>query len=86
MTVTTQTLSKQMGINDIEIDSRKSIVRFTSYDVKTLVFNKKFIDSCIDDVVGNFYSKQIEIDEVSDLIGDADTLARLKESQKTYVL
>ena len=86
MTVTTQTLSQQMGINEMEIDLRKSIVGFTDSDAKILVSNKKIIDECIDDIVSDFYSQQVKISEISKIIGDADTLSRLQKSQKTYLL
>ena len=51
-----------------------------------MLSNKKFIYECIDDIVSDFYSRQVKISEISEIIGDADTLSRLQESQKTYLL
>ena len=80
------TLLEQMRISEIDITRRKELIGFTDQDIKNLINTKALIEEKIDDIVDEFYGIQTAIDEISLLIGDADTLERLQAAQKQYVL
>ncbi|MGJ8485386.1 GGDEF domain-containing protein [Pseudoalteromonas sp. SYSU M81236] len=83
---TEQTLVDQMKINDVEIQHRMSLLGLTSKSLSSLINYKPIIESAIEDVVSDFYKKQTEVDEISLLIGDADTLTRLRDAQRQYII
>lgn len=86
MNRTDQTLVEQMKISDIEINRRKDLLNLTSQDIKVLTSHKLLIEEKIDLIVEAFYIQQTQIDEISLLIGDADTLMRLKNALRKYVV
>lgn len=83
---TEQTLLEQMKINNVEIQSRKDLLNLSDSELTLLASYKPIIEESIDGLVNEFYEKQTEVDEISLLIGDADTLRRLRSAQRTYVL
>ncbi len=83
---TEQTLLEQMKINDVEIQHRKALLNLSDEELAMLASHKSVIEENIDELVKEFYEKQTEIDEISLLIGDVDTLHRLRSAQRTYVL
>lgn len=83
---TEKTLVEQMKISDLEINRRKDLLSLSSEDLKALTNNKLFIDENIDEIVDAFYNQQTQIDEISLLIGDADTLRRLRAALRKYIL
>lgn len=83
---TTKTLLEQLQITEYEIERRKNLLGFSEQDINALVSHKPLIEENVDSIVANFYKKQTSIDEISLLIGDADTLKRLHSSQRAYVL
>lgn len=83
---TDQTLVEQMKISDIEITRRKDLLNLTSEDVKSLTSHKLLIEENIDAIVEGFYEQQTQVDEIALLIGDADTLRRLKNALRKYIL
>lgn len=83
---TDQTLLEQMRITDFEVEHRKRLFSFTESDCYLLREVKSAIDEKIDFLVADFYELQTEVTEVSLLIGDADTLRRLKMAMRKYVL
>ena len=86
MNRTDQTLVEQMKISDVEIARRKDLLNLTSEDIKTLTCHKLLMDESIDSIVEAFYAEQTQIDEISLLIGDADSLMRLKKALRKYIL
>jgi len=86
MTLTDQTLIEQMHIDEIEIESRKDMLGFKSENVSYLFKARKIVEKNIDSLVSEFYKKQTEIPEISLLIGDSGTLARLQKAQRKYIL
>jgi len=86
MNRTDQTLVEQMKISDLEITKRKELLNLTSEDIKVLTSHKLLIEENIDNLVDTFYKQQTKIDEISLLIGDADTLMRLKNALRKYIL
>ena len=83
---TEKTLLEQMQISDVEIMRRMELLNLTKDDLKLLSSHKLLIEDNIDVIVDEFYEKQTEIDEISLLIGDADTLGRLRSAQRKYVI
>ena len=86
MKQTEQTLLEQMRITDFEVEHRKTLFSFTNTDAKLLLSCKPTIEKNIDSIVTEFYRMQTSIPEISLLIGDADTLARLRSAQHRYIL
>lgn len=86
MNQTEQTLLEQMRITDFEVEHRKALFAFSDTDVQLLLSCKPIIERNIDAVVTEFYRMQTSVTEISLLIGDSDTLARLKSAQRRYIL
>lgn len=80
------TLLEQMKISDIEITNRMNLLGITEDSLELLSSFKRLIENNVDEIVDLFYEKQTEIDEISLVIGDAETLARLRSAQRTYVI
>jgi len=83
---TEQTLLEQMKISDVEISHRMQLLNLNPKELNLLSSHKTLIEDNIDIIVDEFYEKQTEIDEISLLIGDADTLGRLRTAQRKYVM
>ncbi|HRD66401.1 MAG TPA: diguanylate cyclase [Candidatus Competibacter sp.] len=81
-----QTLLEQMRITDFEVDHRKTLFSFSNTDAEFLLSYKPIIEKHIDSIVAEFYRIQTSIPEIALLIGDADTLARLRTAQRRYIL
>ena len=83
---TDTTLLEQMQISDVEIANRKALLGLDDETLTRLSNLKQIIEDNIDLIVDEFYEKQTEIDDISLLIGDADTLFRLRTAQRKYVI
>ena len=86
MLVTLQTLAEQMQLSERELEQRKALVQFGAEDVGSLRAHREFIADCVDDIVKQFYSNQLSVPEISLLIGDADTMGRLRNAMRRYIL
>jgi len=86
MNRTDLTLVEQMKISDVEIERRKDLLNLTAEDIKALTCSKTFIEENIDSIVKAFYVQQTQIDEITLLIGDADTLRRLQAALRKYIV
>lgn len=84
--VTAFTLAEQMQLHELEIANRKDLLDFGHEDICQLTKLHAYAEHCVCDLVEEFYAKQIEHEAVAVIIGDADTLARLKSVQCTYIL
>ena len=78
-------LADQMQLDDMEIDRRKELLGFTHSDVEALARAKPLILEELDEIVEEFYSKQTAIDEIALIIGDLETLRRLRAAQSAYI-
>lgn len=83
---TDTTLLEQLQFSDVEISHRKDLLGLCSDCLEQLSSHKALIEEHIDEIVNEFYEKQTEIDEISLLIGDADTLKRLRNAQRKYII
>jgi len=86
MSRTEKSLIEQMKITDYEITRRLDLLNLDINILSILSKHRKIIVDNIDIIVTDFYQRQTEIDEISLLIGDAETLNRLRGAQKHYVL
>jgi diguanylate cyclase (GGDEF)-like protein len=86
MKQTDQSLLEQMRITDFDIACRKSLLSLTDNDFTLLNDCKSLIEPKIDVLVEQFYELQTSVAEIALLIGDADTLSRLKTAQRHYIL
>ena len=86
MRYTDRSLAEQMRLHELEISARKKLLDFSALDEKNLTKVSSLIESEIDEIVELFYLQQLAIEEVSLIIGDADSLSRLKSYQKKYIL
>ncbi len=86
MRQTETTLLEQMKISEFEIAHRKNLFDLDEADLGALRQAKGIIDSRIDEIVARFYETQTSVPEIALLIGDADTLNRLRHAQRKYVI
>lgn len=86
MKPTDRTLLEQLRITDLEVESRKRLFGLSDEDARILRQIRPIVEDGLDELVGRFYESQTGFSEIALLIGDADTLARLKIAQKKYVL
>jgi diguanylate cyclase len=82
---THKTLLEQMKISDAEIHHRLELVEFQSADALALSSAAPLIEINIELLVDDFYQNQVENSAIARLIGDSDTLARLKNAQHKYI-
>jgi len=83
---TDRTLAQQLQITDREILSRMDLLDFTSEDAKALTALKPIAEQKLDIIVDAFYERQLQSREIALVIGDADTLERLRASMCRYIL
>jgi diguanylate cyclase len=83
---TEKTLLEQMQLSDAEISRRMELLGLTQPCLVQLSSHYLIIEECIGDIVDEFYEKQTEIEEIALLIGDSDTLIRLRQAQRNYIL
>ena len=81
MKQTEQTLLEQMRITEFEIHSRQQLLGLTESDFQLLHSYRGLIESQVDALVDQFYQMQTSVAEIALLIGDADTLGRLRSIQ-----
>ncbi|WP_297573393.1 GGDEF domain-containing protein [uncultured Deefgea sp.] len=86
MRQTDQTLLEQMRITEFDISHRKELVTLSSEDIHLLLNFKESVIANLDHLVSRFYDLQTNIPEIALLIGDLDTLDRLRNAQRKYIL
>lgn len=86
MKMTDQTLLEQMKLHEVEILHRKQLINFSQRDADLLLNCRSFIQNRIDELVETFFEKQTTFEEIALIIGDADSLKRLKEALKSYII
>lgn len=86
MKQTDQTLLEQLHIGDVEITDRKLLFGIDAQTITSLQYCKTLFTQYIDQVVDEFYDVLTSIDDNTVLIGDADTMARLRTAQQRYIL
>ena len=80
------TLTDQLRMTEREIRRRKELLHITSEDTELLLNLKPLIANQVDHLVEEFYNDQVHVSEIARLIGDADSLGRLKKHMRLYIL
>lgn len=86
MKQTDQTLLEQLRITEFEIESRQRLFTISERDIQLIVNCRPIVESHIDTIVDRFYELQTSVPEIALLIGDADTLDRLRNAQRRYII
>jgi len=86
MNITDLTLMEQLRITTREIAQRKEYLNFNEEDIQTLLKIRPIIAEHIEEIVEEFYQQILPYDEITRIIGDAETLHRLKNFQRNYIL
>lgn len=86
MKATSQTLIEQLKMTEHEIDRRKKYIGFTDADIEMLKELRETVEDNIETIIDRFYENILSFTEMDRIIGDAETLRRLKNFQKNYVL
>jgi diguanylate cyclase (GGDEF)-like protein len=81
-----QTLVEQLNLTEHEVQYRKHLFDFTDEDVGRLVSCRHFIAGRVEELVRQFYIKQVKNPEIAKIIGDAETLRNLHRTFCRYVL
>ncbi|SIO19192.1 GGDEF domain-containing protein [Halodesulfovibrio marinisediminis] len=79
------TLNEQLRITTHEISRRKHLLDLTDDEIKTLNEAKPIILSDLENITNLFYKELVEMEGAPQLIGDAETLHRLKNYLQRYV-
>jgi len=82
----TETLAEQLNITKAEIERRKKLLSFTESDAERLLMFKPFVAKNLSGIIKNFYDFMTTFNEVSTIIGDAETMRRLSSAMNMYVL
>lgn len=75
-----------MRISEHEIEQRKHLFSLTDFEINALSKAYTFVEREVDSLVYRFYELQTANPEIALLIGDADTLSRLGNAMRSYVL
>ncbi len=86
MKTTKKTLIEQLKVTKHEIKRRKEYFDINEEVIQTLVSLREVVAENLDEVVDEFYKKILQFSEMDRLIGDAETLRRLKNHQRNYIL
>ncbi len=81
-----KTLAEQLQVTEREISTRKAMLGFTREDEECLMRLQGIVAANVDEIVIRFYQTQLNYPEISLLIGDSDTLQRLKSAMRSYVI
>ncbi len=86
MRIAEQTLAEQLRISDREIENRRRLNGLTDEDLEILSSIKRIMLRGADGVVEGFYSWLLDTENLAQYVGDAETLYRLKNHLRHYVL
>ncbi len=81
-----KTLAEQLKITPQEIAKRKNMLDITAADEAVLKENKALFVRYLDGMIKNFYDKQTMVPEIARLIGDAESMQRLKLAMSRYII
>ena len=81
-----QTLLEQQKITGREIRRRKEFFGFTREHVDTLRQALPLVEENVERIVDQFYRHILSFSEIDRLIGDAETLKKLRNHQRMYTL
>jgi len=82
---TEESLLQQSRIDEFEIERRKALFGFTPSDAEALTNARPHVLGKLDAVVDEFYRRQTEIEDIALIIGDSETMRRLRIAQRRYI-
>ena len=85
MLLTDQSMVDQLKLTERRINERKKLFDITEEDERNLLAAKPHVEKNLESIVEAFYRAQLAHAEVEIVIGDADTLLRLKNSMRGYI-
>ncbi|GGA95118.1 GGDEF domain-containing protein [Agarivorans gilvus] len=85
MKLTDTSLLEQMHISDVEIQNRMRLLGLDESALDLIAKQRGLIEEEVDGIVNRFYDIQTEVDEIASLIGDTETLSRLRIAQRRYI-
>ncbi|MFZ5762961.1 MAG: GGDEF domain-containing protein [Thermodesulfobacteriota bacterium] len=80
------TLTEQLRLTEREVRRRLELFGIGGEEVAILRSLRPLVAPVAERIVEEFYHRQLAVEEIATLIGDADTLARLKKHQCRYIL
>jgi len=80
-----KSLIDQMGFSGREIARRLHLIDFTDSDLFRIKSAKEAVTQRLPELIEDFYSYQLSDPEIAEIIGDVDTLRRLKKYMTEYV-
>lgn len=83
---TDKTLAEHLRISDSDIIERKSLLGITADMENALGAFQDTSELIAVDVVEELYAHQVTVPAIGSIIGDSDTLSRLKSSMCTYIV
>ncbi len=86
MKVAEQTLIDQMGFSEREIARRLHLLNFTEDDGERIQLVSDHITRVLSDLIEEYYEFQLADPEIAQVIGDVDTLTRLKIYMHRYII
>lgn len=86
MRIVEQTLAEQMKFSDREIEKRKQLFDLKDEDVAILRSCKSAVTERLDWAIDEFYARQVDDPEIALIIGDSETLSRLKGAMRNYIV
>jgi diguanylate cyclase len=82
---TDESLLQQLRIDEIEIGRRKELFGFNASDAAILTEARSYVLPELDSVVEEFYRRQTAVEGIALIIGDSETMRRLRIAQRRYV-
>ncbi|HSN41368.1 MAG TPA: GGDEF domain-containing protein [Burkholderiales bacterium] len=82
---TEESLLQQLRIDGIEIARRKDLFGFGPPEAALLTYARSYVLPELDSVVEEFYRRQTAVEDVALIIGDSETMRRLRIAQRRYV-
>ncbi len=86
MNIIDHTLAEQMNFSDREIEKRRRLFGLGERDAAVLLSCKPAVAERLDWAIEEFYARQIDDPEIALIIGDSETLSRVKSTMRTYIL
>lgn len=80
-----ESLLQQLRIDGIEIGRRKELFGFKPSDAAILTYVRSYVLPELDSVVEEFYRRQTAVEDIALIIGDSETMQRLRIAQRKYV-
>jgi len=77
-------IARELGITDEEISARKAFLGFRDDDVARLKALHRPLERARAEIINEFYAHLLSFDETSALLGDENSVMRLKRTQSAY--